>query len=276
MFEQTFKSITDCAIVGGYADAVIWIAARFGLVDQVSYGGGVRLVGAENERFLVLVDLAHEDVHAVLLALHDLDAGVEIGFGEGVAGFHGAFHHDVIGDVGVLVHCRCDLTYLERRQKAVVDAFLQRVGENRLAEIAVGVGVVLAARRGGEAQLHGGREIFHDAAPGALIVGATAVAFVDDDEVEEVGRVVVEICALWFGVCSPARGGAVTRSVTEGAVRRCACRRLRVVAPSVAFGDTSPVYGGGNRRRASHERLEDREEDVGVLRDAAGAAHFVG
>ena len=48
------------------------------------------------------------------------------------------------------------------------------------------IDVVFAFRRSGEAKLDGGGEVFEDAAPGAFVVRAAAVAFVDDDEVEEV------------------------------------------------------------------------------------------
>jgi hypothetical protein len=89
----------------------------------------------------------------------------------------------------VIVDRRADLADLERRQIAVVDPFLQRVGVNRLAEIGIGVGIRLAARRRGQADLDGGREIFEDRAPFTLVLGAAAVAFIDDDAVEKVGRV---------------------------------------------------------------------------------------
>ena len=104
-----------------------------------------------------------------------------------------ALDHLVVGRVDVVVERGGDLLHLERRQEAVVDAFLQRIDVNRLAEIGVGVHVVAALGRRGQAELHGGREIFENAAPVALIVGAAAMALVDDDEIEEVRRVVAEI-----------------------------------------------------------------------------------
>ena len=45
-------------------------------------------------------------------------------------------------------------------------------------------------------ELHRGREVVEDAAPGALVVRAAAVALVDHDEVEEVGRVLAEVRAV--------------------------------------------------------------------------------
>ena len=53
---------------------------RFELVDQIADGGGMILGGAEDDGFFVLVDLIHEDLHALGFAFFDLDDAVEIGF----------------------------------------------------------------------------------------------------------------------------------------------------------------------------------------------------
>jgi hypothetical protein len=42
--------------------AVVRVFARLHLVDQVAHGQGVGLVGAEDQRLLVLVDLLHEEL----------------------------------------------------------------------------------------------------------------------------------------------------------------------------------------------------------------------
>ena len=110
-----------------------------------------------------------------------------------LAGLDLALDHRVVGRVDVLVERGRDLLHLERREEAVVDAFLERVDVDRLAEVGVGVDVVLALGRGGEAELHGGGEVVEDAAPVALVVRAAAMALVDDDEVEEVGRILAEV-----------------------------------------------------------------------------------
>lgn len=80
-------------------------------------------------------------------------------------------------------------------------ALLEGVGEHRLAEVGIGVGVVGAAGGGGEAELHGGGEVLEDAAPAGFVVGAAAVALIDHDEVEKVRRVLTE----------PGRGFAIGR-----------------------------------------------------------------
>ena len=81
---------------------------------------------------------------------------------------------------------------------AVVDAGFEGVGVDGFSE----VGVVVAFWGGGEAELDGWGEVVKDAAPGAFVGGSAAMAFVDDDEVEEVGGVVVE---FWggFGFAQP-------------------------------------------------------------------------
>ena len=74
-------------------------------------------------------------------------------------------------------------------QEAVLDALAQAVGVDRVAEVAVGVAIIVAQRRRGHAELIGRLEVFEDLAPVALVAGAAAVALVHDDQVEEVGRV---------------------------------------------------------------------------------------
>ena len=151
------------------------------------------LRGAKDQRLLVLVDLLHEQLHPVRLAFLDLDDLVEVVFRVELPGLNLAFDQRIVGRIDILVERRGDLLHLERRQEAVVDAFLERVDVDRLAEIGVSVHVVLALRRGGEAELHGGGEVIQDAAPVALVVGAAAMTLVNDDEVEEVRRILAEI-----------------------------------------------------------------------------------
>jgi len=73
-----------------------------------------------------------------------------------------------------------------RCQESVLDALFQAVGVERVAEVRISVLVVLPQWRGRHAQLEGRLEVFQDLAPVALVPRAAAVAFVHDDEVEEV------------------------------------------------------------------------------------------
>ena len=126
----------------------------------------------------------------------DLDDFVEIGFLVTPADFDFAFDELVIRGIDVVVQGRGDLLYLERCQKAVVDAFLEGIDIDRIAEIFVSVDVVLALGSCGEPKLYGGREISEDVAPSAFVVCAAAMAFINDDEIEEIGRIFAEI---WGG-----------------------------------------------------------------------------
>src|SRR5439155_4973828 len=74
------------------------------------------------------------------------------------------------------------------REEALVNALAQAVGVNRVAEVEVSVAVLIAQWSGGHAELVGGLEVFEDFAPVGVFLSAAAVAFVHDDEIEEVGR----------------------------------------------------------------------------------------
>ena len=74
-------------------------------------------------------------------------------------------------------------------EEAVLDTLAQGVDVDRLAEVGVGVHVRVALGRGGHPELEGGLEVVQDLPPGALVSGATPVALVHDDQVEEVGRI---------------------------------------------------------------------------------------
>ena len=99
--------------------------------------------------------------------------------------FDFTFDDRIIRGVDVIIQGGLDALDFEGGQEAVVDAFFEGVDINRLAEIFVGIDIVFAFGCGGETELHGRREIFHDGAPVAFVVGAAAVTFVDDDEVED-------------------------------------------------------------------------------------------
>ena len=197
------------------------------------------MVGAENQRLLVLVDLGQENLHALLLALADLDAAVEVAFLVNLARLDLALHHGVVGRVNVVVERRLNLLHLERREEAVVDAFLERVDVNRLAEVGVGVHVVLALGRGSEAELHRRGEVVEDVAPVALVVGAAAMALVDDDEIEEI-----------FGVF-PKIGSAVRsrhERLEDGEEQAAVLGGLALLTDVCRFDAHQRVLGEGGER----------------------------
>ena len=73
-----------------------------------------------------------------------------------------------------------------------MDALLQRVAVDRLAEVVDVRDVLGLLRRRRHADLRGAREVVEDLAPGRILGRAAAVALVDDDEVEEVGGQLLE------------------------------------------------------------------------------------
>ena len=114
---------------------------------------------------------------------------------------------------------------LNGRQVAIADAFLQRVRINGLAEVGVGVYVDVTLRRGGQAQLHRRLEVLEDAAPAALVARAAAMAFVDDDEVEEVRLVAFEGELRFFRLGITGHEGLEDREEHAG-IARNAPRRI--------------------------------------------------
>ncbi len=180
-------------VVGRDPLAVVRVLALLHLVDQVPHRQGMVLGGAEDQGLLPLVDLVHEDPHPLALPLLDLDDLVEVGLRIAPPGLDLPLDQLVVGRVDIVVQGGGDLLDPEGGQEAVVDAVLEGIDKHRLAEIGVGVHVVLALGRSGEAKLHRRGEVLQDAAPVALIVRPAAMALVDDDEVEEVRRVVAKV-----------------------------------------------------------------------------------
>ena len=102
-----------------------------------------------------------------------------------------------LGPVALHVDVDMDFDDLVGREEAVLDALLERVGVDRLAEVVDVRDVLGFLGRGGQADLGGGGEVVEDLAPGGILGGAAAVAFVDDDQVEKAGReLAVQLLAL--------------------------------------------------------------------------------
>ena len=192
VLERSQVLLADLTIVGGHAGTVIRMLAVLNLVDEVANREGMVLRGAEDQRLLGLVDLFHEDLHALLLTFPNLDDPIEVVFPVALAFLDLTLDHVIVLGVDVVVERGLDLHDLEGGEIAVVDPLLERVGVHRVAEVVVGVSVGIASWGGGHTQLHGRREILQDASPIALILRTAPMAFVDHDEVEEVRRVVTK------------------------------------------------------------------------------------
>ena len=236
--------VAYCAVVGGDANAVQRVAGLrihgLELVDQVAHCQCMQLGGTEDDGLLKRVDQAHEELDAVGLAFLDLDGPVEVLLFVAPALFDVAGHHVVVGRVDVLVQGGGNLLHPERRQVAVVDAVAQRVRVHRLAEVGIGVGVEGALRRGGQAQLHGRREVVQDRAPRTLVPGAAAVALVNDDEVEEVARVFAEVR---LGLTVSAR--AAHKGLEDGEEDAAVFRHLALLADVVWRYANQRIVGEG-------------------------------
>lgn len=76
--------------------------------------------------------------------------------------------------------------YAIRSEEAVVNALAKTVLIDRVAEVEIGVAVVVAQGRGGHTELHGRREIIEYDLPGAILSRAATMTLVHDDEVKEV------------------------------------------------------------------------------------------
>jgi len=185
--------LAERTVVGRHPLAVVWICASLHLIDQIAHRQRMVLSGAEDQRLLLLIDQVHEELDPVRFPFLDLDDLIEVRFGVTLPGFDLPLDQLVVGRVDIVVERRGNLLHLEGRQVAVVDTVLQRINKDRLAEIGIGIHVIFALGRGGQAELHGGREVFENVPPVAFIVRPAAMALVDDDEVEEVRRVLAEI-----------------------------------------------------------------------------------
>ncbi len=110
----------------------------------------------------------------VVLALFDcLAEFVELAFLGRIA--HGVY---IGGDADDLVGCK----------EAIFNALLQRVGVHRVAEIGVVADIFGFFGRGGEAQVRGTAKVVKHITPGRIFRCTATVAFVNDDQIKEIGR----------------------------------------------------------------------------------------
>ena len=228
----------------------------FSLIKRLPHARGVFLIDAEDDGLLEAVaallqelgDLLGDELGAVV----DDERAVEILLVvDAVLDLVAvAVESALLRPVAFDVEVDMDLDDLVRREEAVLDALLERVGVNRLAEV-VDVGDVLGfLRRGGQADLRGAGEVFEDLAPGRILGRAAAMALVDHDQVEEAGR---ELAEELLPLLRPGDGLIEAEIDLEGRVdaallveRRgefdCRCRpsRSMVLAPVLSFAIAAP------------------------------------
>ena len=122
-----------------------------------------------------------------------------------------------------------DADDLVGREEAVLDALLERVGVDRIAEVGEGRDVLRLLRRRGQAELDGGLEVVEDLPPRAVLAGAAAVALVDDHQVEEVRAELLVDVLLFLG----AADRLVEREVDlVGSGPCCGCVTLVITEPN--------------------------------------------
>jgi hypothetical protein len=95
VMEVPEELLATLSIIGGYAGAVVRVFAGLHLVDEVSHGQRVILPRPENQRLLLLVDQAHEELHPVRFAFLDLDNAVEVCLGIALASLHFALDRGI-------------------------------------------------------------------------------------------------------------------------------------------------------------------------------------
>src|SRR6266702_3731931 len=82
-----------------------------------------------------------------------------------------------------------DAVHMVRCQEAVINALAEAVGVDGIAEVAVGIDIVNALRSCGHAKLIGRFKVIQYLTPVAVIGCTTAMAFIDDHQVKEVGSI---------------------------------------------------------------------------------------
>ena len=160
--------------------------------ERLSHAGGVFGVDAEHDRFLEAIPALFQQVGNLpgyqLGPIIDHERPIEVLLVVDPIFDFVAFAIDFprLGPVALDVAVDVNLDHLVRREEAVMDALLQRIGVDRFAEVVDvrDVPGLLGRRR--HADLRGRREVFEDLAPGGILRRAAAMALVDDDQIEEV------------------------------------------------------------------------------------------
>jgi hypothetical protein len=123
----------------------------------------------------------------------NLDDSVEIRFCIDSPLFNFSLNNFIVRSIDVIIHRRFDSANLEWCKKSVIDALLERVDIHRLSEIFVGIHIIFSSWSRCEPELYGGSKIFEKPSPIPLIVRSSAMTFVYNDEIEEIGRILPKV-----------------------------------------------------------------------------------
>jgi hypothetical protein len=187
---------SDVALIGGDTADVVGVLGHEVAVQSGERGAhlaGVLLVDAEHDGLGEAVDLLEElcevpsdrlgagaECHEPLEVL-----GVVLIVGDGSAV---AIQLVLARTPAGRVPLGDDPMHAVGREEAIVDPLTQAVLIDRIPEVEIGVAGLLTKRCRGHAELDRRLEVLQYDPPGTLVTCAAAMAFVHDDEVEEVGR----------------------------------------------------------------------------------------
>ncbi len=211
----------DEVVEFGFADRVVssnahdvaptaWITGRTeapGGVDQgVAHSIGMFGIFAKDDGFgvgVVVAEEFHDFGGDQFGALFEHKGAIEVLLVVDSIGYGGAVFVGLVfaGSPTLEVAIEVEADDFVGREEAVFDALGEGVGVDRFAEV-VGVGNVFGFfGGGGEADLGGAAEVGEDVAPSGVFGGATAMAFVDHDEIKEVGGELFVDVLGFFGAC---------------------------------------------------------------------------
>ena len=246
-----------CCIAGMAGDQV-----GVQVVERGAHFGGVLLINAEDDGLGEAVGLFQEIGQVPgdgLGAGAQGDAALEVGGGVNLVRDFAAVAVEIVfaGAPAGGVPLGDDAVDAVGGEETVVDALLEAVGIDRVAEVEIGVAVLVAQGRGGHAELVGGLEPFEDLAPVGFFPGGAAMALVHDDQVEEVARELLVKAGAPFVPGDGLVGGEVELPAEDGDAA------LDLIA-GIAEGGEGLVLG------VIHEEVAVGEvEDAGLAGDSA-------
>ena len=205
------------------------------------------LCGTEDDCLLVRINLVQQLLHAMFVALLNLDSPViEIRLRVSLFRVNFSAFHDVALLILIVINVARSCVHSERHQKTVLDALFQGISIDRVPKVGIGIGVVLSSRCGGHTQLISAVEILHQLSPLTFIVGTSTMALVDDNEVKEVTLILhviglLVICAFIrrIAILSLLHFGRCHHRLEDGEVKVASRGHLIVVLPQLLGGHSA-------------------------------------
>ena len=92
-----------------------------------------------------------------------------------------------LDDIAVDIHIQMHTRHAIRRKEAVFDTLLERISVYRFVEIIEVIRILFAFRRSGQTDLRGTIEILQHFAPSGILLSASSMTLIYDDQVKEIG-----------------------------------------------------------------------------------------